>query len=618
LGVSGIAGILQLEGAAVDEKLLERMTAALGFRGPDGCATWAGGTVGLGYTLLRTASESASETQPLTIDDQVWIVADARVDGRDELIRALVGAGDRAAVRTAPDVELILRAYHQWGEQLVDRLLGDFAFAIWDGRQRVLFCARDHFGVKPFFFAQCNHCLLFSNSLNCIRLHPLVSGELNDLAIADLLLFGGLQDLDATAFRHIARLPPAHTLTVEGGQVRVRRYWRLEGTARIRYRRAEEYVQHFLEKLGTAVEDRLRTERVTILLSGGLDSTAIGAVAKKAAGYSVKPVQLAAVNGAYRTLFADPEGPSAQLAARALDIPIRLFNGDGYALFQDAERLQRAMPEPCLNPFLALSHDFLRLSAAHAPVQLHGQGGDEVLASERFWSLLGLLPVSELISELHRTLMSGRCPRLGIRSRLAAFMPGRNRHGPSGVPSWLDSELVRSLNLAERSLQMTRQLCSRHSVARGNCYSALTRPALSYFVESLDPGVIGLTLETRFPFLDVRLVDDLVAFPPLALFTQKEITRRALRGVLPGELLRRPKTPLVGNPVTAWLARAESEWIDRFVPAPELARFVRRDRIPKLTGRDLSARDVELHLRPLALSIWLEQHSSQLDGPQSV
>src|SRR4029079_14398296 len=108
----------------------------------------------------------------------VWIVADGRVDARRDLVRALGVETESAALR-APDVELILRAYLHWGEACVEHLLGDFAFAIWDGRRQQLFCARDHMGVKAFYYARVGRWFVFSNTLDCVRRHPDVSDRLH-------------------------------------------------------------------------------------------------------------------------------------------------------------------------------------------------------------------------------------------------------------------------------------------------------------------------------------------------------------------------------------------------------------------------------------------------------
>src|SRR5437899_9715369 len=225
--MSGIVGMLNLDGAPVDCSLLRRMTDYLAFRGPDKQRVRVTKNVGFGHALLRITEESEREEQPFTLDGRRWIVADARVDARQELIAELRAREQKELASDATDVELILRAYCVWGEDCVKRLLGDFAFAVWDEPRRRLFCARDHLGVKPFFYTQLGETVVFSNTLDCIRLHSWVSPDLNDSAIADFLLFGANQEIDTTSFRDIRRLPPAHTVTWSNGNMQRRRYWAL-------------------------------------------------------------------------------------------------------------------------------------------------------------------------------------------------------------------------------------------------------------------------------------------------------------------------------------------------------------------------------------------------------
>src|SRR5262249_25439910 len=182
------------------------------FRGPDARHTWVNGMVGFGHTLLKTTEESNREHQPLTVDGKAWIVADVRIDARADLIMHLEDRGECVEDGTT-DAELVLHAFRVWGEDCVDHLLGDFAFAVWDRPRRRLFCARDQLGVKPFFYAHVGETVIFSNTLDCIRRHPAVSEKLNELAIGDFLLFGLNQDLTTTSFADIRRLPPAHRAT---------------------------------------------------------------------------------------------------------------------------------------------------------------------------------------------------------------------------------------------------------------------------------------------------------------------------------------------------------------------------------------------------------------------
>jgi asparagine synthase (glutamine-hydrolysing) len=151
--VSGIVGILRTDGAPFAPAVIEGLIEGLPFQGEDGRGLWHGGRVALGHTPLASRAGALIERQPLSVGEDVWIVADARIDAREELITRL--DGDAHALGAAPDVELILRAYLRWGDACVGRLIGDFSFVVWDARTRLLFCARDHMGVKPFYFATC-------------------------------------------------------------------------------------------------------------------------------------------------------------------------------------------------------------------------------------------------------------------------------------------------------------------------------------------------------------------------------------------------------------------------------------------------------------------------------
>src|SRR3990172_1680840 len=276
--MSGIVGIFNLDGAPIDRIVLDRLTNALRFRGPDFQRTWFRGPIGFGHTLLRSTTDAGDEQQPLGLGGSTWIVADARIDCRRDLIHAFESHGQRDLADTA-DSELILRAYHVWGEKCVEHLLGDFAFAVWDASRRRLFCARDQSGVKPFFYAHIGPLFIFSNTLDCLRLHPAVSDRLNDLSIADFLMFDVIQDTAATAFADIHRLPAAHALVCEPQRLFIRRYWEPSLATPVHYRRPADYIERFNELLDQSVADRFRTESACVFMSGGLDSPTVAASA---------------------------------------------------------------------------------------------------------------------------------------------------------------------------------------------------------------------------------------------------------------------------------------------------------------------------------------------------
>lgn len=209
--MSGIVGIVNFEDAPIDRDLLKRLTKSMTFRGPEAQQIRIAGNAGFGHAMLRTTWEAETEEQPLTLNGHALLTADVRLDGRADLLEKLTRRA-KTSRRQPNDAELILLAYDEWKENCIDHLIGDFAFAIWDATSQTLFCARDHFGVKPFFYARTGSTFIFSNTLNTIRLHPSVSDALNETAIADYLVFGLNQDLEkrrspTTATAHVRIFP---------------------------------------------------------------------------------------------------------------------------------------------------------------------------------------------------------------------------------------------------------------------------------------------------------------------------------------------------------------------------------------------------------------------------
>ena len=607
--MSGICGIVNLDGAPADRERLHDMTASMAFRGPDGEGEWSAGPAALGHAMLRTTFEARDERHPASLDGQVWIAADARIDARADL-RARLAARGRIVARAATDAELILHAYHAWDEDCVAHLLGDFAFAVWDAPRRKLFCARDHFGVKPFFHARAGECVVFSNTLNCIRRHPAISTELDELSIADFLLFELNQDPAATTFRDIRRLPPAHCLTASSQGVRVREYWSLPLETRVRYRDSGDYVEHFKELLEVAVADRLRTDRVGVELTGGLDSTSIAATALAVIARGAPACEVSAHTIVYDRLIPDDERRFAAMVAGKLGIPIHYFAADEFVLYDPRDRAQVQPPEPFHDPRAASTREALRRSASLGRVMLTGWDGDALLNEspkpylrtllrDRRWARLAAGVVSYGVSQR-------RLVPLTVR---AWFKGGGPDAGTPAYPAWLEPSLEARLGLRARWEYAYNEPQVTHPVRPYAFRTLASIMRMSSFFEYSDAGVTGVPLEHRHPLMDLRLQEYCLSLPPLPWCVKKEIVRRAMRGVLPEPVRRRPKTPLAGWPEMELLHRPEAQWIDGFVPAPQLARYVDRARIPRLCEQpvaDQSLREARWRdLRPLSLDFWL-------------
>ena len=280
--MSGLVGIYYLvQKQAVISQKLHQMLNLLAHRGSDGVNIWHHENIGLGHRMLWTTPESLLETLPATdASGNLIITADARIDNRDELINSL--ELHQTPVEKITDSEIILAAYQKWGEACPDKLLGDFAFAIWDCIEQKLFCARDHFGVKPFYYYyQENKSLIFASEIKALIGLEEVPLKINEVRIGDYLT-SNLEDTAITSYQNIWRLPPAHTLTIDSNHgLQLKRYWELKPQPEIKYDSDAEYAAKFLEIFTEAVRCRLRSAfSIGSHLSGGLDSSSVTCVAR--------------------------------------------------------------------------------------------------------------------------------------------------------------------------------------------------------------------------------------------------------------------------------------------------------------------------------------------------
>jgi len=614
--MSGIVGILNLDGAPVERDLLQVLTERMAFRGPDGTRVWAEGAIGFGHTLLRTADESEHEQQPLSLDGQVWIVADGRVDARQELF-ARLKRDDRAPddLARTPDAELLLRAYLAWGEDCVRRLIGEFCFAIWDGRSRTLFCARDRFGVKLCYYAQVGNTLIVGNTLECLLGHPAVSDRLDERVLGDLFLFGMNQDAGSTVFADVRKLPPGHTLRVAGNIAVQRPYWSLEVRDLIRYRRAGEYIGRFHELFEQAVGDRLRTSKVAVVLSGGLDSTSVAATAQAIGRKRGQSMDMRAFTMVFEGMLQDDERRFTDEMASSLGIPIEYLSAVGFDLFSMLGRKEFHPPEPYLNSVLAIKAFTVNgvLQGRYSTV-LSGHGADFGLYS---WYMsvggaLSVQPLAGAMTDIFRTVRHmHRLPDLGFGTK--AWLRGAlGRTEETRQPSslgYLDEGFARRNRLPERWDEVMESRKALLHAPRQAGYQACMSPTATAILEWYDPGVSGLPLEFEFPFMDVRLMEYLLALPPLPWCADKAILRLAMRDRLPRAILERPKTAFRQNPTFDMIARGGN--LQTALSAmPELDPYVRRSTLLEglAQGPGGNFWEAPLLLRVLSLGAWLRTY----------
>jgi len=601
--VSGIVGILDRDGAPVGQPLLRALTHFLAYRGPDGRDVWADGAVGFGHTLLRTGSASVGERQPASLEGRYWIVADARLDSHAEL-EAELDSAERHVPSDAADAELILQAYAAWGEDCVRHLRGDFAFAIWDARRRTLFCARDHFGIKPFYYADLGGTFLFSNTLDCVRLHPEVSDKLNEEAIGDFLLFGLNCDVATTTFRDIQRLPAAHFLMVTPAEVRMERYWSAPTDGRIRYRRDEDYIEHFLLLMGAAVRDRIRTDRVGIWLSGGMDSSTVAALARETAEADGAP-ELRAYTVSVEKLMADDEASLARQVAKFLQIPIRVMQRESLRLVDHSDQAGPIPSEPIENPFFAGLYEEYKRIAEDCRVTLSGEGSDNLQYFQMWPYAQDLLRRREwrrFFADGSHFLRVRPFPWKGIRYRVQRLAGRADR---PKLPRWIAPDFAKRVDLAARWAKYSALPKTPAHPVKPKAHASMSLPQWSRFFELTDPGASHWPVETRYPFLDLRVVNYLLAIPPFPWAFHKRLLRQAMANRLPENICRRPKTPLAKYPVVAMLERqvgaaapGRTRW------AEEIDCYVDRSAISTIEKEKTSAGKNQA-IRPLCLNLWL-------------
>jgi asparagine synthase (glutamine-hydrolysing) len=531
--MSGFAGILRLDGREVVYEI-DLLTDSLIRRGRDGRGVWRDGAAGLAHCASHTTPEARLERQPLVARGLV-VTADARLDNRAELA-ALLGLAPDAC-----DVDFILAAYETWGDDCAGRLVGDFAFAVWDERRRVLFCARDAMGGRPFCYHASEGFFAFASDVATLLALDEVPRHLDETTIADYLS-GRPEEASGTFYTGIRRLPPAHTLTVDGAGVRIREYWRLDPSRDVRFRRDEEYEEAFRELFVEAVRCRLRASSdIGMTLSGGLDSSSVAATARHVGGGPLH---------AFSWRFDEvPECDERDFAGAVIaqgGIESHLVDGDERSPLGELDSVSRDSdgPDRIQNMFLwRATYDAARTLGIR--VMLDGHDGDSVV-----WHGAGYL---DELARRGRWIALAREARFVASRRGGAALPiledQAKRH--LMLPVWKRWRKLRgrpvssSARLNILNPDLARRVGPRAdrpvqaSTTRQAHHDQLLSGFLRYATEAIDATGAHYGIEPRHPFLDRRLVEFCLALPPDQKLWQgwgRGVLRRAMKGVLPEEV----------------------------------------------------------------------------------
>src|SRR5438445_3062531 len=554
----GIVGFSLPDSAdASNGRLLKMMNDSLRHRGPDDEGFHLEGPVGIGMRRLSIIDLKTGD-QPITNEDRsVWVVFNGEIYNYRELTAELLAKGHRFA--TASDTEVLVHLYEEYGEECVRRLRGMFAFAIWDRSRGTLFLARDRLGIKPLYYAETPKGFVFASELKAIVRSPWVSRQLSQRALRAYLQYGYVPD-PLSILEGVAKLPPAHTLSIRKGRADApRSYW--HSTVYFQDAMAPSQEQETGEALWARLQDAVRSHLVSdvplgAFLSGGVDSTAVVAIMAQELGVPIKTFSVGFREEGYNEL------PYARRVAE-------WFGTEHHELLVEPgdlgvlEDVLSALDEPFADASAIPTYLVSKLAKQHVKVVLSGDGGDELFAGydryvvdhrRRHLGLLGDAGLGRVLRVLSAALPEGA--------------PGKNYLYNLSLPRlerYLDSISLfpaRALGGLLEPAVVHHESSFATALAAGDGLDPLSR------LQDLDlntylPGDIltkvdrmsmANSLEARVPLLDHPLVEFACGLPADLRFRAgqtKHLLKRTLRGRVPEEVLTRPKHGF-GVPLEVW------------------------------------------------------------------
>ena len=534
----GIAGILGLTGqgaTANDRALVVRMVERLRHRGPDSQGIHVEGEWVVGACRLRILGLESASDQPLrSPDSECTIVFNGEIYNYVELREELRRKGH--VFVSSGDTEVVVHAYEEWGPECLSRFNGMFALAILDVPRERVFLARDRFGVKPLHFTIVEGRLVFASEIGAILETGLVDPTLDRHTVLDYLTFGITNHSEGTFFASVRQLPAGHFGVVQNGQVTTAPWYKLEAAEESTHADEEgASTARFLALLESSVRLRMRSDvPVGVLLSGGLDSSAILAVSAKT--LSQRNIKAFSVSFPGSPL---DETRFAKIVATACSVEHEVELAETLKT-DDLLECVRHQGEPVTSP--SVLAQWLVMKAAHRHgmrVLLSGQGSDEYLAGYEYFDAFAILSAAahgHLGTALRHLLNERTAPRLPIILSEIAYLLF-----PPEVRSW--------------ALQRT-WLRARHAIDPGCPYHARVtaiqslRAALQFHLEMRisellryeDRNSMAFSIETRHPFLDYRLVENALQLPESFIVSagfRKRILRCSVADIVPREILDR-------------------------------------------------------------------------------
>jgi len=606
---------MSFDGKPVSLEELHAMCAALAHRGPDdeGFCLGKDKSVGLGMRRLSIIDLQTGRQPVHNEDGTVWVVFNGEIYNYRGLRRELNARGH--AFYTTTDTEVIVHLYEEYGPRCVEHLRGMFAFALWDDRSRTLLLARDRLGIKPLYYAEIAGRLLFASELKAILQVPEVERSLNWRAVSHL--FTGLTTPPAESIiEGVRKLEPGHLLTASPGKEhKIERYW--EARFEPDYSRSEEdYVEELRELIQESVSLHMVSDvPLGAFLSGGIDSSSVVATMARLVPGPVKTFSIGFPDRDFNEL------DHARLVAER-------FGTDHHELILEPdvvdilEDLAWYLDEPFGDPSAIPTFMVSKLAADHVTVVLSGDGGDELFAGydkylveqrERRYRFVPR-PFRRMLGTIGELMHDG--------------MRGRNflRHiALDGAARYLDASTLFRLDQKKRLFQPGAsemlmksdpwtEAAEYLAGVNGHWLSALQYWDLKSYLPldiltKVDRMSMAHSIEARVPLLDHKLVEFATTIPPdlrLRNGTTKYLFKRALRGILPDEIIDRPKHGF-GIPLGRWFRGQLGDFVRELLLSETSRRrgIFNPAYIEQLVQRHENGRELDLHLWTLiSFELW--------------
>lgn len=613
----GICGIFKQDHGPVDQAVLERMTAIMSHRGPDGEGYYLSPGIGLGHRRLSII-DLGGGAQPISNEDgRIQIVFNGEIYNFVELRKDLEKAGH--IFKTRSDTEVIIHGYEQWGTDCPNHFNGIFAFALWDGNKNSLFLARDHLGVKPLYYIKLPNKLLFASEIKSLIQDPDCPREVDLKGLADLFTFRYVPSPN-TLFKGIKKLPPANWMVCSGGEVKTERYWKWRPQIN-RNRSEAELIEQYQELLEDAIRLQLRSDvPVGLFLSSGVDSGTLLAIMSRLVNTPVRTFTIGFEGGEKTNETDDAREMALRYGSEHSEMIVTANDYERYF-----ERLPWDLEEPVGHEPAGAFYFVSKIASEKVKVVLTGQGADEPWAGydryigvklSRIYSRLpgfltgsmkGIAQIIPRNQQLKRAVAALDEPDMLTRfAKIYSFFTADMKDAL--FQGWVKNEINQGGYDPKEAIRHLQEEVKNLDPLSQILYIDTRASLPDDLLMVNDKTSMANSIEARVPFLDYRLVEFIETLPPhlkLKGFQGKYLHKKAVEKWLPKNIIHRKKKGF-DNPIDKWLRKQMRSYLNDCLLSDQscLTRYFDRQYIGNLIKKHEEGK--EDYLRHLYLLVSFE------------